>query len=489
MRGTTGKILIVDDEAVVELQVNRLKRIGHDVYSVRSIEEVFEKLSTEQFDVLLLDESFPGQQSGLDVYVILKERGLSLPTILITSFNNEGLILRAMRAGIRDFLPKSMDYLDDLPMSVERVLRQISTEQQLMQSEILREKQDQLRRSFEAARLGFWDWNLRTGVVTWSGFHQELFGFRAGEVVTTFDDLLAQIAPEDRGHFNHTLETARLSGGAFDEKCRVRTAKSGERWLQIKGRFFGPFHDPSGMAAIVLDVTQAKQIELELKQSHDRAQEQNERLRASVTEAHHRVKNSLQTLSSLINLQRGEGESLSGEAVEKILSHLQGFAAVHDALTTRSNERGGLEVKDIEVIPILERVISVVSRLRDERKVITEFDSCRDCRVSDRHASSLAIIVNELFSNAIRYGSGRIWITAERLPENRAQLIFENEGSQFPDDFSPDKGSRTGLFLLNVLCQSDYGSEAKFGNSPEGHAQVIINFPLFAGHLSEVLNG
>ena len=476
-----GRVLVVDDdEATSALQKKRLERFGHEVECVSVVETAFEKLSSQRYDLLLLDYTLSGDQNGLDFYIILRERGISIPAILVTGFSDERVILRAMRAGVRDFLPKSLEYLEDLPMAVERVLKQASIERQLSESESVREKQEQLKAAFNAARLGYWDWNLSSGVVTWSGFHQELFGFRTGEVLTTFDDLAAQIALEDRDALVAALESAKQTGEQFDERFRVRNPNSGERWLNIKGRFLvGSPREADKMTAVVLDITEAKQAEIELEHSYEQIKSLNERLKLSVTEAHHRVKNSLQTLSSLVNLQRGETDTLSAESVEKIISHLQGFAVVHDALTNRSKEEDGLEVKDIEITPILERVISVVSKLSGERGVITDLNSCKNYRVSDRHASSLAVIVNELFSNALKHGVGRIWISVKREGSGKAILLFENEGSSFPADFSPDKGSRTGLFLLNALCQSDFDTEAKFSNSPSGNAQVSITFPIF----------
>jgi PAS domain S-box-containing protein len=474
-----GKILIVDDEeGAASLQQIRLKRFGHQVTLAYNIEDALVKLDQSQFDLLILDYTLGGELSGLDFYIIVRDRGLAVPAILVTGFEDERVILKAMRSGVRDFLPKSLDYLEDLPMAVERVLKQSRLERQLIESESLREKQEQLKDAFEAAQMGYWDWDLQTGTLAWSGYHQELFGFSTGQLVTTFEDFSSKIVPEDKVLFINALSQSEKTGGEFDQIFRIKGVSGGERWLQAKGRYIsGPTR--RRMTAVVLDVTDTKQAELVLEHSYEQIQALNERLKLSVTETHHRVKNSLQTLGSLVNLQSDDHEALSPEGVQKIISHLHGIAAVHDALTSRSREDNGEGGVDVTIIPVLERVISIVSKLGGERGVITDLDSCRDCRVSPRHASSLAVIVNELFSNAIKYGAGRIWIAVKRLSNGTAELTFENEGSQFPAGFSLSESTRTGLYLLNALCLSDFQSEAKFFNSAEGRACVSIIFSLW----------
>ena len=61
--------------------------------------------------------------------------GFELPVILVTGFSNEAVAIRALRAGVRDLMTKSAEYLDYLPEAVDRVLRQVRTERQLAESE------------------------------------------------------------------------------------------------------------------------------------------------------------------------------------------------------------------------------------------------------------------------------------------------------------------------------------------------------------------
>ena len=86
-------------------------------------------------DLILLDYRLPGGVDGLDFFTQVQAAGFDLPVILVTGFSNEATVIRALRAGVRDFVTKSVEYLDYLPDAVDRVLRQVRTESRLAESE------------------------------------------------------------------------------------------------------------------------------------------------------------------------------------------------------------------------------------------------------------------------------------------------------------------------------------------------------------------
>ena len=82
----------------------------------------------------LLDQRLPGEVSGLDLYRQIKAAGRDVPTILVTAFSDEQVVLQALRAGVIDFVPKTPNYLDYLLPAIERVLKEKATERQLADS-------------------------------------------------------------------------------------------------------------------------------------------------------------------------------------------------------------------------------------------------------------------------------------------------------------------------------------------------------------------
>jgi DNA-binding NtrC family response regulator len=108
MKHSKGNILIVeDDDGVAELQAMRLQRCGHIVTRARGAEETFTLLEQQQFDLVVLDYGLEGDINGVRLFMILRERGLTIPAILVTGFEDPKIIVEAMRAGCARLFTKN----------------------------------------------------------------------------------------------------------------------------------------------------------------------------------------------------------------------------------------------------------------------------------------------------------------------------------------------------------------------------------------------
>src|SRR5581483_12322698 len=109
MRSTpSGHILIVeDDPGVATLEQRSLARAGYAVSVAGTPEEALRELASVPTDLMLLDYHLPGGTDGLDFYSSLRARGYLFPVILVTGFGSEDTVIRALRAGVRDFVTKS----------------------------------------------------------------------------------------------------------------------------------------------------------------------------------------------------------------------------------------------------------------------------------------------------------------------------------------------------------------------------------------------
>lgn len=130
-----GKILILeDDPGIALLERKQLERVGHKVCVASEISDALQCLEGGDIDAILIDYSLPGELNGLQFFISLRERGYELPALLITGFSNETKVIEALRAGIRDFIPKSPEYLEYLPGAVQRVLEEAQTRRRLRET-------------------------------------------------------------------------------------------------------------------------------------------------------------------------------------------------------------------------------------------------------------------------------------------------------------------------------------------------------------------
>ena len=136
MQSVKNKTILVveDDPATSTLEAVYLGRVGYGVRVARTVQEALACVACEKIDLMVLDYQLPGT-TGLDLYQRIRATGRDFPVIIATGYQDESLILRALRAGVSDFVIKSQDFLEYLPDAVERVLVQVQTKRDLAHSE------------------------------------------------------------------------------------------------------------------------------------------------------------------------------------------------------------------------------------------------------------------------------------------------------------------------------------------------------------------
>ncbi len=193
------------------------------------------------------------------------------------------------------------------------------------------------------------------------------------------------------------------------------------------------------------------QEELE-RRVRERTEELEEALTAKTSlmeELNHRVKNNLSMVSALITLKE---ESLEGEAdLSDIRSHVQAISAVHDKL----NQSGDLDQIDFGAYAedLLDAVFSFYSgpEVRIENHI-------SGVRLPSKTVTSLGLIVNELATNAIKYGfrpdlePPRFYLALETDHAREEQVLtIWNNGNPFPDNVELQNPDSLGLQLISAL--------------------------------------
>ncbi|MCP4439185.1 MAG: response regulator [Aureispira sp.] len=160
-------ILWADDEIrLLKPQVMFLEKKGYTVITVSNghdaIEEVEEKLG--EIDVVFLDESMPGI-SGLDTLAKIKEIMPSLPVVMITKNEEEGVMEQAIGSQISDYLIKPVN-----PVQILTTLRKLIDSDRLVREQTATDYQQEFRKIFTAinGRLDFHEWSeIYKKIVYW----------------------------------------------------------------------------------------------------------------------------------------------------------------------------------------------------------------------------------------------------------------------------------------------------------------------------------
>lgn len=169
-------------------------------------------------------------------------------------------------------------------------------------------------------------------------------------------------------------------------------------------------------------------------------------------EVHHRVKNNLQVIASLLNLQAGQVgdpgyERLLGESVQRV----RVMALVHQLLYE------GQEFSRINLGEYLTRLAHLLADLNDARRrgiaVRVEAD---DLDLDLSRAIPCGLIVNEILSNSFKHAftenGGEIRLVLLREPEGEALIRVTDNGRGLPAHFDPEAASGLGMQLIYSLA-------------------------------------
>src|SRR5262245_39061795 len=142
-------LLVEDDPGVARLEQLRLEQAGYSVVKATTAEEGLAQIAAGRIDLVVLDQQLNAAKSGLEFFRQSKAAGHSVPAILVTGLQEENLLVEALRAGVRDFVPKTPNFLDNLEPIATRVLHQVRTERELAESRIRALEHEERRRGLE----------------------------------------------------------------------------------------------------------------------------------------------------------------------------------------------------------------------------------------------------------------------------------------------------------------------------------------------------
>ena len=131
-----GPMLLVaeDDEGLRHLIERHLARAGFRTTGVSEGAEAIEVIGASAFVLALLDYQLP-DMTARQLVERLQEARLHVPFIVMTGHGDEKVAVQMMKLGARDYLVKDATFLDLLPEVVKRVVRQLTVEKELAESE------------------------------------------------------------------------------------------------------------------------------------------------------------------------------------------------------------------------------------------------------------------------------------------------------------------------------------------------------------------
>ena len=135
-------------------------------------------------------------------------------------------------------------------------------------TEALQQAEERMRFALESAKVGIWDMDHISGVLSWSPTIEAQYGLQPGTFPGTFPAFLERIHPDDRQDMLATVERASAQGSEFTEKHRALWPDGTVRWLEGIGRVvLDKTGKPIRAIGISLDVTDRRVLEEQFQQA------------------------------------------------------------------------------------------------------------------------------------------------------------------------------------------------------------------------------
>lgn len=185
-------------------------------------------------------------------------------------------------------------------------------------------------------------------------------------------------------------------------------------------------------------------------------------------EIHHRVKNNMQIISSILSIQSSHIEDKKLKSIfDESQNRIRSMALIHEKLYQSK------DLSNINFSEYVQELTSNVFKFFNLSGIRLKLD-IDDVQLDVDNSILLGLILNELCTNALKYGfpdggPGEIRIELNRLDEDNLMLLVSDNGAGLPDDFDIKKTGSMGLLLvrsmvtqLNGLIEVDEGKEATF---------------------------
>jgi len=483
------KILAIDDQQDNLLVLNSIIQDllpETTVITSQSGIDGIEKAKSDAPDVILLDIIMPGMD-GFEVCRLLKEKNCTkhIPIIMITAIRTDSdSRIKGLELGADAFLSKPIDETE-LVAQIKVMLR-IKKSEDILRSqkkelqEIVHEKTSELKTHKISLELilggtdeGIWDWDLQSGTINYNDNWKNILGYESSDTNFNMDWWLNSTEDQTEANFNKALtDYLERESKYFDLEYRIKDNFGKWKWICARG--IGVAFDNQGkllqIQGTLRDITDRKQAEEKI---HSSLKEKETLLQ----EIHHRVKNNMQVVSSLLSLQAAEsGNNEVQEALNESKNRVLIMASIHESLYMSDN------ISEIELKPFFNKIAKTllysyaVEPNRIKLTIVTE-----NINVDIQVATPLGLIINELVSNALKYAfpnnmNGEISIDLRRKNNTLVELTIQDTGIGFPAEFDWKNANSLGLKLLITLVENQLEGSVEL-DSKKG-SRFIINFPL-----------
>jgi two-component sensor histidine kinase len=176
-------------------------------------------------------------------------------------------------------------------------------------------------------------------------------------------------------------------------------------------------------------------------------------------EIHHRVKNNLQAVASLLRVQARAESVDPRKALQDSVNRILAIAAVHEVLTEHRED-------DVDLGELVDRLRAMLVQGLVAGKDVTS--ELAPVSLAGQRATALALVFTELFQNALEHGGAHVSVSLAQR-DGEVVLTIADDGDGIEGD-----GSGTGLSIVRALVRDELRGTFELASSGGTRARVVF---------------
>ncbi|BAZ10695.1 signal transduction histidine kinase [Calothrix sp. NIES-4071] len=317
----------------------------------------------------------------------------------------------------------------------------------------LKKTEDRYTRAICAGKVGIWEWNIQKSEIYIDPNLKAMLGYADYELSSSFKDWLSLIHPSDINALKVEIN-AYIEGliPKYEIEHRMQHRDGHYIWFLARGTMLCDINEKiCFIAGSNTDITVSKYTETRLKASLKEKE-------VLLKEIHHRVKNNLQVISSLLRLQtRYIKDEEALDILRDSQNRVRAMAMIHESLY-QSSDLG--KIKFSEYIRNLSNNLARGYLLNKNIKINLQIHQVQ-LRIDT--AIPCGLIINELVSNALKHAfintdCGMIYIEFLDLGNSKYSFSVSDNGIGVPNDIELRRNQSLGLQLVWSLVEQLEGS-------------------------------
>lgn len=337
------------------------------------------------------------------------------------------------------------------------------------QQKQLAEHETSLRNAQAIAHLANWEWKPQRNQLYASDEFFRICGIESGQT-PGYDELCTLIAPIDRERFRKLVKTIQTSGSAPSIDISIIRPDQTLRTVRVQGK--AEFDDHATLThftLIILDITVQKQMEKDLIDANIEKE-------ILLREIHHRVKNNMQVISSLLSLQ---SRTIQDQTVQHLFMETQNrvrsLSLVHEMLY-KSESLNNINYRKY----IQSLATYLLNSYHLTKGTVTFVIPEHEVQISIEKAVPCSLVITELITNSLKYAfpngdRGEIRINFSYDEKSSEYVLeYQDTGRGFPPDLDPRKPSGFGSTLIQGLTRQLSGILTIERGDPGVHYRIVF---------------